>query len=100
MVELTEILQLSPSVALRPEPFGALAYQFGYSRLTFLKRPELVQVVSSLNGTDPLKDVLQKCQIPEPKWDVFTKAIASLIKADMIHSLSPGKTSQKEPDNE
>jgi putative mycofactocin binding protein MftB len=98
MVELTEILQLSPSVALRPEPFGALAYHFGNRRLTFLKRPELVQVVSSLNGTDPLKDVLQKCEIP--KWDVFTKAIASLMQADMIHSLSPGKTSQKEPHND
>ena len=100
MVELTEILQLSPSVALRPEPFGALAYHFGNRRLTFLKRPELVQVVSSLNGTDPLQDVLQKCEIPAPKWDVFTKAIASLMEADMIHSLSPGKTSQKEPHND
>ena len=100
MVELTEILQLSPSVALRPEPFGALAYHFGNRRLTFLKRPELVQVVSSLNGTDPLKDVLQKCEIPEPKWDVYTEAIASLMQADMIHSLSPGKTSQKEPHND
>ena len=60
MVELTEILQLSPSVALRPEPFGALAYHFGNRRLTFLKRPELVQVISSLNGTDLLKDVFGK----------------------------------------
>jgi putative mycofactocin binding protein MftB len=100
MVELTEILQLSPSVALRPEPFGALAYHFGNRRLTFLKRPELVQVISCLNGTDLLKDVLQKCEIPEPKWDVYTEAIASLIEADMIHSLTQGETSQKEHHND
>ncbi len=39
---------LSPSVALRPEPFGALAYHFGNRKLTFLKRPELVAVVRGL----------------------------------------------------
>jgi len=33
---LDEALALSPSVALRSEPFGALAYHFGNRRLTFL----------------------------------------------------------------
>ena len=42
---LDEAWRLSPSVALRPEPFGALAYHFGNRKLTFLKRPELVRVV-------------------------------------------------------
>lgn len=37
--------RLSPSVALRPEPFGALAYHFGNRRLSFLKAPELVELV-------------------------------------------------------
>ena len=41
---LGEPWMLSPSVALRPEPFGALAYHFGNRKLTFLKRPELVAV--------------------------------------------------------
>ena len=45
---LTQAWALSPSVALRPEPFGALAYHFGNRKLTFLKRPELVQVVRVL----------------------------------------------------
>jgi len=38
----------SPSVALRPEPFGALVYHFGTRRLSFLKTPQLVDVVSGL----------------------------------------------------
>ena len=38
----------SPSVALRPEPFGALVYHFGTRRLSFLKTPQLVTVVSGL----------------------------------------------------
>ncbi|MER6939042.1 mycofactocin biosynthesis chaperone MftB, partial [Nocardioides sp. NPDC000441] len=45
---LEEPWTLSPSVALRPEPFGALAYHFGNRKLTFLKRPELVEVVRLL----------------------------------------------------
>jgi putative mycofactocin binding protein MftB len=53
---LTQAWSLSPSVALRPEPFGALAYHFGNRRLTFLKRPELVAVVRDLDqaATSPL----------------------------------------------
>jgi putative mycofactocin binding protein MftB len=38
----------SPSVALRPEPFGALVYHFGTRRLSFLKTPQLLTVVSGL----------------------------------------------------
>ena len=45
---LDEAWALSPSVALRPEPFGALAYHFGNRKLTFLKRPELLTVVRAL----------------------------------------------------
>ena len=30
--------RLSPAVALRPEPFGALAYHFGNRRLSFLRQ--------------------------------------------------------------
>jgi putative mycofactocin binding protein MftB len=36
---------LDPQVALRPEPFGALAYHFGTRRLSFLKTPTLRAVV-------------------------------------------------------
>ncbi len=36
------------SVALRPEPFGALVYHFGNRRLSFLKSKALVAVVETL----------------------------------------------------
>ena len=38
----------STRVGLRPEPFGALAYHFDTRRLVFLKAPELVELVRSL----------------------------------------------------
>ena len=38
-------LTLDPQVALRPEPFGVLAYHYGNRRLIFLKHPDVVRVV-------------------------------------------------------
>src|SRR4029453_1454979 len=40
--------QRARSVALRPEPFGALVYHFGNRKLSFLKSKQLVSVVEAL----------------------------------------------------
>ena len=37
-------LALPPRVALRPEPFGALAYHYDTRKLVFLKHPDVVRV--------------------------------------------------------
>ena len=55
---LDEGWRLSPSVALRPEPFGALAYHFGNRKLTFLKRPELVTLVRSFEKSPTVRVAL------------------------------------------
>jgi putative mycofactocin binding protein MftB len=49
-IDLAEAWAMSSSVALRPEPFGALAYHFGNRRLVFLRRPELVTLVRGLGA--------------------------------------------------
>jgi len=41
-------LELHPQVALRPEPFGALAYHYGNRRLVFLKHADMVTVARQL----------------------------------------------------
>jgi putative mycofactocin binding protein MftB len=84
MTILDERLVLSPSVALRPEPFGALAYHFGNRRLTFLKRPELVKVVTGLDGRQPLRGVLSKCGIPDAQWAAYGASVEKLKEADMV----------------
>ena len=43
----------SPSVALRPEPFGALVYHFGTRKLSFLKTPQLLTTVQELAEQRP-----------------------------------------------
>lgn len=81
---IDEHLELSPSVALRPEPFGALAYHFGNRRLTFLKRPELVEVVRGLDGTHPARDALVAAGVPQDQWATYATVLESLAEADMI----------------
>ncbi|BCL23550.1 mycofactocin biosynthesis chaperone MftB [Streptomyces tuirus] len=74
--------RLNPSVALRPEPFGALAYHFGNRRLSFLKAPELVELVRGLDRHPSVGHAL--AGVPEARRAVFLRALASLAAADMI----------------
>jgi len=74
--------QLNPDVALRPEPFGALAYHFGTRRLSFLKAPGLVEMVRGLDAHRSVSDAL--ATIPDDRRDVYLRALAALAAADMI----------------
>ena len=74
--------ELNPAVALRPEPFGALAYHFGNRRLSFLKAPELVELVRGLGSHRCISDALTT--VPEARRDAYLRALASLAAADMI----------------
>jgi putative mycofactocin binding protein MftB len=81
---LDEAWGLSPSVALRPEPFGALAYHFGNRKLTFLKRPELVAVVRGLSESPDVRSALRSAGIPEQQWAAYADALRGLAATDMI----------------
>ena len=78
-------LALHPQVALRPEPFGALAYHYGTRRLVFLKHPDVVRVVEALADHPTVADVLRACEIDRPRWPSFERAIASLLDSEMLH---------------
>lgn len=82
---LTKVLSLHPQVALRPEPFGALAYHFDNRRLVFLKHPDVVTVVSALHPPLTLAEVLTQCGISPRRWPSFQTAIASLLGSEMLH---------------
>lgn len=88
MIETSELLDrpwvLSPRVALRPEPFGALAYHFGNRRLSFLKRRDLVDVVEALGESGSIREAFESQQIETAKWPAYLSALAGLAKADMI----------------
>ncbi|TCP54133.1 putative mycofactocin binding protein MftB [Tamaricihabitans halophyticus] len=79
--------QLNPSVALRPEPFGALAYHFGNRRLSFLKAPELVTFVRELGSHPSLGAAL--AGLPERTRANYLRALNSLAATDMIVEQDP-----------
>jgi putative mycofactocin binding protein MftB len=77
-------LELDPRVALRPEPFGALAYHYGTRRLTFLRSPDLVALVADLGQHASLDDALAASPIDEQRWPSFRAAVASLADSGFL----------------
>jgi len=68
----------SPSVAVRPEPFGALVYHFGTRRLSFLKTPQLVAVVSGLAAHDTVHAALDAAGVDPAQRAAYLRALAGL----------------------
>ena len=68
----------SPSVALRPEPFGALVYHFGTRKLSFLKTPELVTVVSGLENHPDVHSAIEAAGVEDAQRPAYLKALAGL----------------------
>ena len=76
--------QRARSVALRPEPFGALVYHFGNRKLSFLKSKTLVAVVQSLGEHPSASAALTACGVPEAQRPTYEKALADLARSQMI----------------
>lgn len=91
-VELDQPWTISPAVALRPEPFGALAYHFGNRKLTFLKRPELVRVVTALADAPDVAGALEAAGVPQPQWSAYADALTGLARTDMIRPRTAGSS--------
>jgi putative mycofactocin binding protein MftB len=74
----------SASVALRPEPFGALVYSVRNRKLSFLKSQQLVDVVEALADHPSATATLAACGIAEPQRPAYVKALADLARSEMI----------------
>ena len=77
-------LRLHPQVALRPEPFGALAYSYDTRRLVFLKHPDLVRVVQALDHHDSVAATFDACGVAAERRPTFERALRSLIDSEML----------------
>ena len=71
-------------VALRPEPFGALAYHYGNRRLTFLRSPDLVTVVRSRGEHESIDEALAANSIEPRRRPVLERALESLADSEVI----------------
>ena len=78
-------LELHPQVALRPEPFGALAYHYDTRRLVFLKHPDVVSLVRALGDHPTVGAAFDACAIDAARRPAFERALHSLLESEMLH---------------
>jgi putative mycofactocin binding protein MftB len=84
-------LTLDSQVALRPEPFGALAYHYGNRRLIFLKDPDVVRVVQALGDHPSVAETLRACDVAEARWPAFAAALELLARSEMLREPAPAR---------
>jgi putative mycofactocin binding protein MftB len=76
--------QLHPQVSVRPERFGALLYHFGTRRLSFLKSPALLAVVSSLADAPSARAACQDAGVSAAELPAYATALETLASSQMI----------------
>jgi putative mycofactocin binding protein MftB len=81
---LTVRYELDPQVALRPEPFGALAYHYGNRRLTFLRSPDLVALVRDLGSHESIDAALAASGNAPARWPSYRQALESLVECEVL----------------
>ncbi len=80
--------RLHPRVALRPEPFGALAYHYDNRRLNFLRSPDLVELVKELAQHKTPREAFDAQGLAAGRWPSFAKALAALAASDFLQPAS------------
>jgi mycofactocin biosynthesis protein MftB len=75
---------LAPQVALRPEPFGALAYHFGTRRLSFLKSRTLLAVVEGLSSASSARAACLAAGVADAELPRYARALEALAESGMI----------------
>lgn len=88
MLTPEDSLEIHPQVAIRPEPFGALAYHYGNRRLVFLKHPDIVSVVRGLAEHPTVADTLTACGVASARWPSFIAALESLESSEIVRERS------------
>jgi putative mycofactocin binding protein MftB len=76
--------RLHPRVALRPEPFGALAYHYDNRRLNFLRSPDLVRLVESLADHPDPRQAFDAQGLDDRRWPSFERALLALARSEFI----------------
>jgi mycofactocin biosynthesis protein MftB len=84
VLDLNKGYRMHPSVAVRPEPFGALVYHYGNRKLVFLKSPRMVSVVQTLDQHPSLDAVFDSHELTATQRPKYVAALESLLKSDMI----------------
>ncbi|MDO8210274.1 mycofactocin biosynthesis chaperone MftB [Conexibacter sp. CPCC 206217] len=81
---LARAWQLAPQVSVRPEPFGALVYDFDTRRLSFLKSTLLRDVVQSLDAHASALDACRAAGVADAELPRYAAALDRLAETHLI----------------
>lgn len=81
--------RLNERVALRPERFGALAYDFGTRRLSFLKSRKLLELVEGLDKHTTARIACDSAGIADADLPTYGRALAALAESGLIRQRKP-----------
>ena len=81
---LEDAWALSPSVALRAEPFGAMAYDFSTRRLFFLKHPRFVDLLRRLGDHPCALDACREAGIGDRELGALGEGLRRLAESGML----------------
>jgi putative mycofactocin binding protein MftB len=96
--DLDAAWRLHPQVSVRPERFGALLYHFGTRRLSFLKSPALLTVVTSLAAQPSARAACAAAGVGQAELPAYAAALARLEAGSMI--TRPGPAPASRPDGQ
>jgi mycofactocin biosynthesis protein MftB len=82
--EVERAWRLDGRVAIRPEPFGALAYHFGTRQLSFLKTRKLVAVVESLGEQPTALAACREAGVTDQELPAYCQALERLARSGMV----------------
>jgi len=85
-------MALHPRVALRPEPFGALAYHYDTRRLNFLRSHDLVALVDSLADHPSPRAAFDASDVHPARWPAFSKALVALAASGFLEPAASAST--------
>jgi putative mycofactocin binding protein MftB len=84
--DLDRAWRLDERVSIRPERFGALLYHFGTRRLSFLKSPQLLDVVRGLAEQPTARAACAQAGVRDAELPRYRAALAALAASHMIRS--------------
>jgi putative mycofactocin binding protein MftB len=82
--DLERSWELHAKVALRPEPFGALAYHFGTRRLSFLKTRKLLTVVQRLGDHATGREACAAAGVTPEELPAYVRALDRLASSGRV----------------
>lgn len=82
--ELDRPYRLGPQVSVRPEPFGALVYDFDSRRLSFLKSRRLLEVVRALDHAQSARAACRAAGVADAELPAYAAALDRLAQTRLI----------------